>query len=64
MHKSLYEFEFQPDPTTDYGVICNIASKALFQLFLGHCLSLAGIEDIHIAIDHEFELRLYRTTYH
>ena len=22
MHKSLDEFEFQPDPTTDYGVTC------------------------------------------
>ena len=22
MHKSLHEFEFRPDPTTDYGVSC------------------------------------------
>ena len=22
MHKSLNEFEFQPDPTSDYGEIC------------------------------------------
>ena len=27
MHKSLDEFEFRPDPTTDYGVSCPWASK-------------------------------------
>ena len=27
MHKILDEFEFQPDPTTDYGVSCPWASK-------------------------------------
>ena len=27
MHKSLDEFEFRPDPTTDYGVNCPSASK-------------------------------------
>ena len=29
MHKSLDEFEFRPDPTTDYGVICPWASKKI-----------------------------------
>ena len=27
MHKSLDEFKFRQDPTTDYGVICPWASK-------------------------------------
>ena len=27
MHKSLDEFEFQPDPTTDYGVTCPRGSE-------------------------------------
>ena len=27
MHKGLDEFEFQPDPATDYGVICPGASE-------------------------------------
>ena len=27
IHKSLYEFEFRTDPTTDYGVSCPSASK-------------------------------------
>ena len=27
IHKSLYEFEFRTDPTTDYGVRCPWASK-------------------------------------
>ena len=27
IHKSLYEFEFRTDPTTDYGVSCPWASK-------------------------------------
>ena len=26
IRKSLDEFEFQPDPTTDYGVTCHCAS--------------------------------------
>ena len=36
MHKSLDEFEFQPDPTTDLGVSCPWASKkSMLPLFLG-----------------------------
>ena len=27
MHKSLGEFEFQPVPTTDYGVTCILSSE-------------------------------------
>ena len=27
IHKSLDEFEFQPDPATDYGVTCPCVSK-------------------------------------
>ena len=27
MHKSLDEFEFQPDPTTDYSVNCPLGFK-------------------------------------
>ena len=27
MHKNLNEFEFLPDPTTDFGVICSCASE-------------------------------------
>ena len=31
MHRSLNEFEFQPDPATDYGVTCPGASeKSMF----------------------------------
>ena len=29
MHISLDEFEFQPDPATDYGVTCHRASEKL-----------------------------------
>ena len=33
MHKSLDEFEFQPDPTTDYRVNCPLASeKAMYNV--------------------------------
>ena len=36
MHKSLDEFEFRPDPTTDLGVRCTWASKkSMLPLFLG-----------------------------
>ena len=36
VHKSLDEFEFQPDPTTDLGVSCPLASKkSMLPLFLG-----------------------------
>ena len=27
MHESLNEFEFWPDPTTDYGVGCSLTSE-------------------------------------
>ena len=27
MHKSFDEIEFLPDPTSDYGVICNLESE-------------------------------------
>ena len=46
MHESLDEFEFWPDPTTDYGVpttdygvSCSLMSqiKWMSQLFLGCC---------------------------
>ena len=34
MHQSLDEFEFQPDPTTDYGVSCPWASEiSMYNVF-------------------------------
>ena len=32
MHKSLDEFEFQPDPTTDYSVKCSLAFEKIHVL--------------------------------
>ena len=32
MHKSLDEFEFRRDPTTDYGVSCHWASEKLMYI--------------------------------
>ena len=61
MHKSLDEFEFRPDPTTDYGVSCPWASKKstspLCSVAIDPILfKLAGNEDMHNILD-EFEFR-------
>ena len=66
IHKSLYEFEFRTDPTTDYGVSCSWASKNRCH----HVISvdvdpilfkLASNKDMH-NIMNEFEFRPDRTT--
>ena len=61
MHKSLDEFEFRPDPTTDYGVICPWALKNRRHHFFSVAIDpilfkLAGNEDMHNILD-EFEFR-------
>ena len=67
MHKSLDEFEFRPDPTTDYGVSCPLASKKnrrhhFFSVAIDPMLfKFAGNEDMHNILD-EFEFRPDRTT--
>ena len=56
MHKSLDEFEFRPDPTTDYG------RHHFFSVAIDPILfKLAGNEDMHNILD-EFEFRPDRTT--
>ena len=32
MHKSLKELEFEPDPITDFGVTCPLASEKVAQM--------------------------------
>ena len=66
MHKSLDEFEFRPDPTTDYGVSCPSASKNRRQHFFSVAIDpilfkLTGNEDVHNILE-EFEFRPDRTT--
>ena len=67
MPKSLDEFEFRPDPDTDYGVSCPWASKTnqrhhVFSVTIDPILfKLAGNEDMHNALD-EFEFRPQLTT--
>ena len=41
MHKKLEEFEFQSDPTTDYGVSCPRGSKTIVSTgFLHHLIQI------------------------
>ena len=60
MHKSLDEFEFRPDPTTEYGVSCPSALKKIdvttFSplLLIQSFSNFAGNEDMHNFLD-EFE---------
>ena len=66
MHKSLDEFEFRPDPTTDYGVSCPWASKNRRHRFFSVAIDpilfkLADNEDMHNILD-EFEFRPDLTT--
>ena len=65
MHKSLDEFEFRPDPTTDLGVSCPWASKNRSCHFSSVAIDkihfkFVGNEDIHNISD-EFEFRPDRT---
>ena len=66
IHKSLYEFEFRTDPTTDYGVSClerlknwchYVISADIDPIFF----KLAGNKDMH-NIMNEFEFQPDRTT--
>ena len=66
MHKSLDEFEFRPDTTTDYGVSCLERLKNrrhhFFSVAIDRILfKLAGNEDRHNILD-EFEFRPDLTT--
>ena len=67
MHKSLDEFEFRPDPTTDLGVSWPWASKkSMLPLFFTVAIDkihfkFVGNEDIHNISD-EFEFRPDPTT--
>ena len=65
MHKSLDEFEFRPDPTTDYGVAFERLKNRrhhFFSVAIDPILfKLTGNEDMHNILD-EFEFRLDRTT--
>ena len=66
MHKSLDEFEFRPDPTTDYGVSYPSALKNQRHHFFSVAIDpilfkLAGNEDMHNILD-EFEFRPDLTT--
>ena len=66
IHKSLYEFEFRTDPTTDYGVSCPWASKNRCHHVISVDIDpiffkLAGNKDMH-NIMNEFEFRPDRTT--
>ena len=66
MHKSLDEFEFRPDPTTDYRLAALQHLKNqhhhLFSVAIDPILfKLAGNEDMHNILD-EFEFRPDLTT--
>ena len=66
MHKSLDEFEFRPDPTTDYGVSCFERLKNrrhhFFSVGIDPILfNLAGNEDMHNILN-KFEFRPDQTT--
>ena len=66
IHKSLYEFEFRTDPTTDYGVSCPWASKNRCHHVISVDIDpiffkLAGNKDMH-NIMNEFEFRPDPTT--
>ena len=65
MHKSLDEFEFRPDQTTELGQIPPLTMKlaALERLKnrRHHFFSVAGNEDMHNILD-EFEFRPDQTT--
>ena len=66
MHKILYEFEFWPDPTLDYGVGCPLASKNRCHQFISVAIDpilfkLGGKEDMHNILN-EFEFRPDQTT--
>ena len=62
MHKSLDEFEFRPDPTTEYGLIFPRTSKNqclyTFSVAVDPILfKCADYEEVHNIVD-EFEFRL------
>ena len=66
IHKSLYEFEFRTDPTTDYRVSCPWASKKSMSSHISVDIDpiffkLAGNKNMH-NIMNEFEFRPDRTT--
>ena len=67
MHKSLDEFEFRPDPTTDYGELAALerlknGRHHFFSIAIDSILfRLAGNEDMHNILD-EFEFRPDLTT--
>ena len=66
MHKSLDEFEYRPDITTDYGLAAlgrlkNRCHHFLSVAFDPNLFNLAGNEDMHNILD-EFEFRPDMTT--
>ena len=66
MHKSLDEFEFRPDSTTDYGDSCSERLKNRRHHFFSVAIDpilfkLADNEDMHNILD-AFEFRPDRTT--
>ena len=72
MHNSLDDFEYRPDPTTDYGISCSLVSeKSMYNrrnvatlapsFFIGSSFLQSGNKDNHNISD-EFEIRLDPTT--
>ena len=64
MHKSLDEFEFRPDPTTDLAALERLKNRRhrfFFVVIDPILFKLAGNEDMHNILD-EFEFRPDLTT--